>query len=161
LRTQTEAHIKAPVALIVIGGNSLGVAVDHNAFSSGFPDCTHAEHTAVIKLHTAANPVGAAAQDNDAALALTHLEIVLLSVVGRVQVVGLSCHATRVRMLLIARSVKDLLVNYVSSHKRKNNVCFNIKDRMNAWINVCMHCMCAELSSKGIHLLEDEESMNA
>jgi hypothetical protein len=88
--TRTACNmLHPPVALVVIRGNGLGVAVDHHALASSFPDRTHAEHASVVKLHTAADPVGAAAQHDNTALAFRDLEIVLLAVVGGIEVVGL------------------------------------------------------------------------
>ncbi len=76
-----------PVGGIVIGGDGLRVAVDHDGLIAVLSQGEDAMYTAVIELDPLADPVGTAAQDNNL-LAITDLGLALL-LVGGIEVGGM------------------------------------------------------------------------
>ncbi len=75
------------VAGVVVGGDRLGVAVDHHRLVAGVVQGEAGLHAAVVELDALADPVGAGADDDDLGpIARRHLVVVLVGrvVVGRV-----------------------------------------------------------------------------
>jgi hypothetical protein len=71
---------------VVVGGDGLGVAVDHDGLEAGFAQGEGGVDAAVVELDALADPVGAAAEDDDLA-AIADPGLVLLFV-GGVEVGG-------------------------------------------------------------------------
>ena len=74
---------------VVVGGDGLGVAIDHDGLVAVFTHGQCSVHTAVIKLDALADPVGAAAKYHDLlAIRWTGLTLAALGLVGGVHVGG-------------------------------------------------------------------------
>ena len=85
---------KQLVARVVVGGDGLGVRVDHDGFEPFFLQSKGSMHTAVVKLDALANPVRAAAEDHHL-LFLVGRDLVVSTVVGGVIVWRVSLELRR------------------------------------------------------------------
>ena len=54
-----------PVARVVVGGDRLGVAVDHHGLVAGLGECERGVDAAVVELDSLTDPVRSAAEDDD------------------------------------------------------------------------------------------------
>ena len=85
-----------PVGGIVVGGDRLRVAVDHDGFDAILAQCERCVDAAVVELDALADPVRTAAEDHDLA-PLARLRLALL-LVGRIQVGGVAGELGRARI---------------------------------------------------------------
>ena len=89
-----------PITRVVIGGNRLGIAVDHDGLIAIFSERHGRVHAAVIKLNALANSVGTPPQDHDF-FGVAGVGLALLLVGGvKVSGVGLKLGRTGVNALI-------------------------------------------------------------
>ena len=77
------------VAHVVVGGDGLGIIVNHHTAVALLADGVQGLHAAPVELHAGADAVGARTEDDDAAVVAQVADVVGRAAVRQVQVVGL------------------------------------------------------------------------
>ena len=79
-----------PVADVVIGAHCLRIEIDHNRSVFSFSYCHQGINRAPVELHRAPDPVCTRSNNNHRTIVLFRDNIALCSIVGNIEVIGLS-----------------------------------------------------------------------
>ena len=109
-------EIKA-VAHVVVGGDGLGVVVNHHGAVSVLANGLERLHAAPVELHGGADTVSTGAEHNDGALVVEVLHIVGYARVGQVEVVGLCGELTGEGVYLLHHRQNAFALAVVARHE--------------------------------------------